>query len=210
MSELALLGHCVSVLLATLQHYEAKKLRRESLAAMLALSGVDASDLSEFVGHTKVTNRSRELVDDATKSADSGKADWNTCDPAHILSTLVKSVGVSKCMEVGGAFASFLPGIAIALTKVMTSDIKVGSSVSVLALLTWAHYVAIVMDDSQLNATCTEPNLKVRSQITKQEAVCITKAATNYVTGSGWSWQGGRGGTSFASSGEDKVLVQRD
>lgn len=136
------MGHCVSVLLGILQSYEAKKLRREVLSAMLALSGADASNLSNLIGHSKLTNQSGGKEDEITTKADSA----DTYDPAHILSTLTKHVGVSNCTEMGGVFASFLPGITIALTQVMTSDIKVGSSVSVLGLLTWAHYVAMVMD----------------------------------------------------------------
>lgn len=148
MSELTLVGHCVSVLLSILQNYEAKKLRREVLSAMLALSGADAANLSSLVGHSKLTNQSGEKEDDIITKADSeGKY-----DPTHILSTISKNVGVSDCTEMGRVFASFLPGITIVLTQVMTSDVKVGSSVSVLALLTWAHYVAMVMGDAHINA----------------------------------------------------------
>ena len=137
-----------------LQSYEAKKLRREVLSAMLALSGVDAATLSNLIGHDKLTNQSEEKEDVVTTEAKSeGKTD--AYDPTHILSTLTKYMGVSDCVEVGGVFASFLPGITIALTQVMTSDVKVGSSVSVLALLTWAHYVAMVMDDAHFTTTDT-------------------------------------------------------
>ena len=156
-SELALLGHCVSVLLGTLQSFEAKKLRRAVLSAMMALSGVDTSTLSNLIGHIE---ESGEKDDDITTIADSGKAD--KYDPTHILSTLTKYVGVCDCAEMGGAFASFLPGVTIALTKVMTSDIKVGSSVSVLALLTWAHYVAMVMDDAHIDAAVSKFDFLIR------------------------------------------------
>ena len=149
-SELPLVGHCVSVLLGVLQTYKAKKLRREVLSAILALSGVDASTLSNLIGHSKPTNQSGEKEDDVTSEANS-EGITDSHDPTHILSLLTKYVGVSNCAEMGGVFASFLPGITIALTQVMTSDVKVGSSVSVLALLTWAHYVAMVMDDAHVN-----------------------------------------------------------
>ena len=148
-SDLPLVGHCVSILMDTLQSFEAKKLRRAVLSTMLALSGVDASSLGDLIGYNKLTNQSGENEDDVIQEADSESTD--KYDPTHILSTLTKSVGVSVCAEMGGVFASFLPGITIALTRVMTSDIKVGSSVTVLALFTWAHYVAIVMDHAQIN-----------------------------------------------------------
>ena len=144
-SNLPLLGHCVSVLLITLQSYEAKKLRREVLSAMLAITGVDAAVLSKLIGRDKLTNQKTETADNVSTKEN---VDWSGYDPAHILSTISMSIGVCECAEMGGAFASFLPGITMALTKLMTSDIKVGSSVTVLALLTWAHYVAMVMDDT--------------------------------------------------------------
>ena len=150
----------MSVLLATLQSYEAKQLRRETLSAMLALSGVDASNLAVLTGRSKPTNQNAELVDDITSSVHSEKSDTSDCDSSHVLSSLSKNIGVSECAEVGGAFASFLPGVAMTLTKVMTSDIKVGSSVTVLALLTWAHYVAMVMDDADITANQVV-NLKI-------------------------------------------------
>lgn len=158
LSELPLVGHCVSVLLALLQSYEAKKLRREVLSAMLALSGVDATSLSNLIGNSKPTNQSGGKDDDITEADSEGKSS-DAHDPSHILTVLTKYVGVSECAEMGGVFASFLPGITIALTKVMTSDVKVGSSVSVLALLTWAHYVAMVMDDAAINAAETVSKL---------------------------------------------------
>ena len=158
--QLPLVGHCVSVLLALLQSYEAKKLRREVLSAMLALSGVNATSLSSLIGHGKPTNQSGGQDDDITEADSEGKS-RDDHDPAHILSILTKYVGVSECAEMGGVFASFLPGITIALTKVMTSDIKVGSSVSVLALLTWAHYVAMVMDNAAINAAETVSKLTI-------------------------------------------------
>lgn len=133
----------------TLQSFEAKKLRRAVLSTMLALTGVDVSSLYSLIGHSKLTNQNGENEDDIIQEANSGSTD--KYDPTHILSTLTKSVGVSGSTEMGGVFASFLPGITIALTRVMTSDIKVGSSVAVLALLTWAHYVAMVMNDAQIN-----------------------------------------------------------
>ena len=123
------------------------------LSAMLALSGVNALELTNIIGHQKLTNQNEELVDDVITSAQLKKPVLNDHDSAHILSSLSKCIGVSECVEMGGAFASFLPGVTMALTKVMTSDIKVGSSVTVLALLTWAHYVAMVMDDDQINHT---------------------------------------------------------
>ena len=121
---------------------------------MLALSGVDVATLSNLIGHGKLTNQSGEKEDDITTEAEPGEK-TEAYDPTHILSTLTKYVGVSDCAEIGGVFASFLPGITIALTQVMTSDVKVGSSVSVLALLTWAHYVAMVMDNAHFTTAET-------------------------------------------------------
>ena len=123
------------------------------LSAILALSGVNALELTNVIGHHKLTNQNED--DDVITSAQLKKPVLNDHDSAHILSSLSKCIGVSECVEMGGAFASFLPGVTMALTKVMTSDIKVGSSVTVLALFTWAHYVAMVMDDGQINhAVC--------------------------------------------------------
>lgn len=195
----------MSVLLATLQSYEAKQLRRETLSAMLALSGVDVSNLAVLTGRSKPTYQNAELVDDITSSVHSEKSDISDCDTSHVLSSLSKNIGVSECGEVGGAFASFLPGIAMTLTKVMTSDIKVGSSVTVLALLTWAHYVAMVMDDADITA-----NQVVNLKIFILSIVTLILVAFFFCPGSGWSQQRGGSGSSVIGSAKVKVLVQRD
>lgn len=195
----------MSVLLATLQSYEAKQLRRETLSAMLALSGVDVSNLAVLTGRSKPTYQNAELVDDITSSVHSEKSDISDCDTSHVLSSLSKNIGVSECGEVGGVFASFLPGIAMTLTKVMTSDIKVGSSVTVLALLTWAHYVAMVMDDADITA-----NQVVNLKIFILSTVTLILVAFFFCSGSGWSQQRGGSGSSVIGSAKVKVLVQRD
>ena len=167
------MGHCVSVLISTLQSYEAKKLRRVVLSALLALSGVDASNLTQLFGWSKITN---QIQDDVIMSTNKEKTDNTDHDPTHILSSVSNCIGISECAEMGGAFASFLPGVTMALTKVMTSDIKVGSSVTVLALLTWAHHVAMVMDDAQISEL--QPSLEVEYdkegvEIQVEGCVCV-------------------------------------
>ena len=137
------------------------------MSAMLALSGVDASKLTQLIGRGMVTNQNGEIeiMDDVITSTHEGTSDIIDYNPTHILSSL-SYIGVSECVEMGGAFASFLPGITMTLTKVMTSDIKVGSSVTVLALLTWAHYVAMVMDDVQISEQ--QQNLEVQYEKRKE------------------------------------------
>ncbi|XP_071491313.1 TELO2-interacting protein 1 homolog [Diadema antillarum] len=51
------------------------------------------------------------------------------------------------------AFASFLPGLSVALSRVITGDQKQGQAVTVSAIECWARHVAMVMDDGLLAPT---------------------------------------------------------
>ena len=182
----------MSVLLETLQNFQDKTLRRETLSALLALSGVDSSDLviqlpKQSVsltprptqeGHPQVGSESGQLGMESgqlgTELGQLGSESKQTVDPSlstgsvdlsGYLNSLLQTVGVGPSNG-GSVFASFLPGVSMAITKLVTTDTNVGSSVTLLALLTWAHYVAMVMNDSQ----CQEA---VRQQTEKQKSTNI-------------------------------------
>lgn len=53
-------------------------------------------------------------------------------------------------MVVGAVFASFLPGIATALFRVITGDAKQGHEVTCVAITTWASAVTVVLRDDYL------------------------------------------------------------
>ncbi|KGL80233.1 TELO2-interacting protein 1, partial [Tinamus guttatus] len=50
----------------------------------------------------------------------------------------------------GGLFAAFLPGLALALTRVTTADVKQGHAPTVAAMRLFCHVVGFVMADEQL------------------------------------------------------------
>ncbi|XP_058535536.1 TELO2-interacting protein 1 homolog isoform X1 [Ochotona princeps] len=54
--------------------------------------------------------------------------------------------------QLGDLFASFLPGISTALTRVITGDFKQGHSIVVLSLKVFSETVSFVMADEQLRA----------------------------------------------------------
>lgn len=135
-SRLPLLGHGVSVLLDVVGSQPAKALRAGAIGALLALSGKDSDNMAEVAGLTH--------SDSATAA-----------DPAHCLRAVVECVGVGGS---GGSFASFLPGIAMALCKLVTMDTKVGQTVTSMALLAWAHFVSMVMADRDADVTRDFPS----------------------------------------------------
>ncbi|KAJ3586884.1 hypothetical protein NHX12_013276 [Muraenolepis orangiensis] len=60
------------------------------------------------------------------------------------------TLGEQEQWAVGNAMASFLPGITVALTRVVTGDPRHGHAVTVSAVKVWYRTVALVMDDAQL------------------------------------------------------------
>ena len=100
--ELASVGHCVAVILANLEAWSSKTLRKEALSALLALSGVDSKALL-----------CKLLRETETRE-----------EAAAAIESLVRCEGGEGG---GGVMASFLPGITISLTKLITSDANIGS-----------------------------------------------------------------------------------
>ncbi|XP_071767251.2 TELO2-interacting protein 1 homolog [Centroberyx gerrardi] len=52
----------------------------------------------------------------------------------------------------GNTMASFLPGITMALSRIITGDLRQGHAVTVRAIKVWSRTVGLVMEDSQLQA----------------------------------------------------------
>uniref|UniRef100_A0A3Q2P8W6 TELO2-interacting protein 1 homolog n=1 Tax=Fundulus heteroclitus TaxID=8078 RepID=A0A3Q2P8W6_FUNHE len=61
---------------------------------------------------------------------------------------------------VGGAVASFLPGITVAAARIITGDLRQGHAVTVRAIKVWSRSVGLVMDDAQLQSgqSCKTPS----------------------------------------------------
>ncbi|XP_043946133.1 TELO2-interacting protein 1 homolog isoform X2 [Protopterus annectens] len=76
----------------------------------------------------------------------------------NVLQTLIQQCDCSELHmlpddvmnAVGNTFASFLPGITLSLSRVITGDIKQGHMVTVRALAAWYKTVGLVMADNQL------------------------------------------------------------
>lgn len=125
-SDLVALGHCISVLLSSATDSSSNTQRQEALSTLCALTGLDTGP---------VLSAAKELQ--MSSSTDLSAAS------SKYLGWMREVVGVAK---VGGAaMASFLPGIVLALTRMVTTDAKTPGSVTSLTLLTWAHYVGVVM-----------------------------------------------------------------
>ncbi|XP_003963042.2 TELO2-interacting protein 1 homolog [Takifugu rubripes] len=63
---------------------------------------------------------------------------------------------VQPCAEerfsVGRTMASFLPGITMAVTRIITGDMKQGHTVTVRAIKVWTRIVGLVLEDAQFQA----------------------------------------------------------
>ncbi|XP_057686361.1 TELO2-interacting protein 1 homolog [Corythoichthys intestinalis] len=55
--------------------------------------------------------------------------------------------------EVGNAMASFLPGITMAVARIITGDVRQGHGVTVRAIKVWSRTVSLVMEDAQLQSS---------------------------------------------------------
>ncbi len=119
----------MSVLLDAVRSFSSKTLRQHTLSALLALSGINSLFLTLQL------------------SSNPDKTTGNVDFVKH-LDTLVATLGVGP-EGCGRVFASFLPGISMAITQLVTSDTNLCSPVTVLSHLTWAHYVSVVMKDSE-------------------------------------------------------------
>ncbi|CAL8324810.1 unnamed protein product [Merluccius merluccius] len=83
-----------------------------------------------------------------------GQCDCGRGEKEHVV------LGELEQWAVGSAMASFLPGITVALTRVVTGDPRHGHAVTVRAIKVWYRTVALVMDDAQLQGLVpgeTEP-----------------------------------------------------
>ncbi|KAK6308151.1 hypothetical protein J4Q44_G00214220 [Coregonus suidteri] len=63
------------------------------------------------------------------------------------------SVGQEERCHLGNTVASFLPGFTIAVSRVITGDIRHGHAVTVRAIKVWFKTVGLVMADDQLQNT---------------------------------------------------------
>ncbi|KAM3617212.1 uncharacterized protein V6R79_003431 [Siganus canaliculatus] len=75
------------------------------------------------------------------------------CNEEHIVPS-----SEEKC-AVGRTMASFLPGITMSATRIITGDLRQGHAVTVRAMKVWSNTVGIVMEDVQLQASdsCKDP-----------------------------------------------------
>lgn len=128
----------MSVLLNTVKSFSSKSLRQHTLSTLLALSGINSLSLTLPI--------STPLDRDKT---------MDNVEIMKHLNKLVTTLGAGP-EGFGHVFASFLPGMSVALTNLVTSNSNLGSSVTVLSLLTWVHYVSIVMKDSEYNSGKSE------------------------------------------------------
>ncbi|XP_074867702.1 TELO2-interacting protein 1 homolog [Carettochelys insculpta] len=79
---------------------------------------------------------------------------------------------VDEARQCGNLFASFLPGICIALSRVITGDIKQGHMVPVSAIRLFYQTVGLVMADEQL-ATITEDKEKPSREQTRLSELVV-------------------------------------
>lgn len=130
-SQFVPVGHCISTLLGHTSS-PSHTLRRDSLAALCALTGLDTSPLLTAAK----LHPSPDDPSDPSNGVD------------QYLNLVLECVGIDKCRK-RHLVASFLPGIAVGVAKLLTSDATAVESVLALGLLTWAHYVVLVMGGAE-------------------------------------------------------------
>ncbi|XP_047424450.1 TELO2-interacting protein 1 homolog [Mugil cephalus] len=90
--------------------------------------------------------KSREIQEAALKCLQSLTLQCD-CSQEHIVPS-----SDERC-SAGNTMASFLPGITIAATRIITGDLRQGHSVTVRAIKLWSRTVGLVMEDIQLQAS---------------------------------------------------------
>ncbi|XP_039224121.1 TELO2-interacting protein 1 homolog isoform X1 [Crotalus tigris] len=83
-----------------------------------------------------------------------------------------QSLEKEEMRQCGDLFASFLPGVSIALSKVITGDVKQGHTVVVSAIRLFSRAVSLVMADEQL-AQLPEERKKPASEQSKIQALGV-------------------------------------
>ncbi|XP_015235926.1 PREDICTED: TELO2-interacting protein 1 homolog [Cyprinodon variegatus] len=91
-------------------------------------------------------DKSRDIQAAALKCLQSLVLHCN-CSQEHV----VPSSDERRC--VGGTMASFLPGITVAVARIISGDLRQGHAVTVRAMKVWSGSVGLVMEDSQLQST---------------------------------------------------------
>ncbi|XP_070765827.1 TELO2-interacting protein 1 homolog [Enoplosus armatus] len=71
------------------------------------------------------------------------------CTQEHVVPS-----SEERC-TIGGTVASFLPGITVAVARIITGDLRQGHAVTVRAIKVWSRTVGLVMEDAQLQASGT-------------------------------------------------------
>ncbi|XP_038579303.1 TELO2-interacting protein 1 homolog isoform X1 [Micropterus salmoides] len=76
------------------------------------------------------------------------------CTQEHIVPS-----SEERCI-IGSTMASFLPGITVAVARIITGDLRQGHAVTVRAIKVWSRTVGLVMEDAQLQASepCKTPS----------------------------------------------------
>ncbi|XP_018530805.1 TELO2-interacting protein 1 homolog [Lates calcarifer] len=69
------------------------------------------------------------------------------CSQDHVVPSL------EERRTMGSTMASFLPGITMAVARIITGDLRQGHAVTVRAIKVWSRAVGLVMEDAQLQAS---------------------------------------------------------
>lgn len=81
------------------------------------------------------------------------------CDQDHIVPS-----SEERCIT-GSFMASFLPGITVAVARIITGDLRQGHAVLVRAIKVWSRTVGLVMEDAQLQTA--EPHKTLSPELGK-------------------------------------------
>ncbi len=126
-----MIGHCVSVLLNALDSHKSKDVRRAACGSLLALTAVDSEAVMErqtACASGEAIGRKNNYCYCPLLGSSTDPTSSHCSDHAYSLRAVVDAVGpgAGAGEAAGSVFASFLPGIAMSLSSLVTLDAKVG------------------------------------------------------------------------------------
>ena len=131
---LQVVGHCVSVLLSVIKYQTSRNVQLTAMNCLSALSGMRTAMLA--------------LIPTPTIDVNDDSTSW-------IKDVTAIGLGLTGA---SATFSSFLPGIVISLCELVTKNSKAGQKVISCGLLTWVHFVSLVMNDCEYTASTTVNN----------------------------------------------------
>ncbi len=170
-SEPIRVGHCISVLIDHASNSShGLAVRCAALTALSALACLDTHPILRLVDQLQATPPDHEV--DTPLDEDQSLPHGSTSPTVTNFITSMKRVGQGREWA-ESVLRSFLPGLCTSITKMIASDKKTATPLITRGLITWAHYVGVVMSGdatpSQSTVSINLPSLYLPCMPTSRE-----------------------------------------